>query len=242
MWLHMLWKYRKESDSLCLRVLCSASCKRWYLNLGLKGKYVFISQGEAEKHSLRLRFRNDESLLWAAWGCETRSSERKRKQTIYTSINKNRITFHYHPKPLLADSKYQTLPPRRGKSPSVLSAPLSKMQTSLHESFCRKCSVHFLPLQEGWSWERQHSGNAVAFPILTWNSLLHWQTFNKTWLALLKIGVLVVLIDLFYHVLCALKCMSFSVFSLQTEHLAQQTQFKERETGSVQRPVSNMIL
>lgn len=45
-----------------------------------------------------------------------------------------------------------------------------------------------------------------------------------------------VLIDLFYHVLCALKCMSFSVFSLQTEHLAQQTQFKERETGSVQCP------
>ena len=63
--------------------------------------------------------------------------------------------------------------------------------------------------------ERQHSGNAVAFPILTWNSLLHWQTFNKTRLALFKIGVLVVLVDLFYHVLCALKCMSFSVFSLQ---------------------------
>lgn len=57
-----------------------------------------------------------------------------------------------------------------------------------------------------------------------------------------KIGVLVVLVDLFYHVLCALKCMSFSVFSLQTEHLPLQTQFKERETGNVQHPVSNMIL
>ena len=30
------------------------------MNLGLKGKYVFISEREAEKDSLRLRFENDE--------------------------------------------------------------------------------------------------------------------------------------------------------------------------------------
>lgn len=33
-----------------------------FLNLGLKGKYVFISERKAEKDSLRLRFENDEPL------------------------------------------------------------------------------------------------------------------------------------------------------------------------------------
>lgn len=36
--------------------------------------------------------------------------------------------------------------------------------------------------------------------------------------------------------------MSFSLFSFQTEHLPLQTQFKEREAGSLQHSVSNTVL
>lgn len=57
-----------------------------------------------------------------------------------------------------------------------------------------------------------------------------------------KKGVLVVLVDVFYHVLGALKGMPFSLFFLQTEHLPLQTQFKEREVGCLQHSVSNAVL
>lgn len=51
-----------------------------------------------------------------------------------------------------------------------------------------------------------------------------------------------VLVDVYHCVLGSLKCLSCSVFFLQTEHLPLQTQFKEREVGGLQHSVSNEVL
>lgn len=51
------------------------------------------------------------------------------------------------------------------------------------------------------------------------------------------------LVDVFHCVPGALKCVSCSVFFFfQTEHLPLQTQFQDREVGSLQHSVSNVVL
>lgn len=116
------------------------------------------------------------------------------------------------------------------------------MRISSHESFRSRSSVCFLPSRRSLeSGERPTLKKCNCLPPPT-EHLLAGHTFDRTWLALLKIGIFMVLVDVFHYVLGALKCVSCSVFCLQSEHLPLQTPFKDREVGGLQHSVSNGVL